>query len=169
MQNESCIWNKTLIVALLFKPLLLLFFFPGTMGFYAPNSCVHHVYLEGVHCSGKSLEDKNLEVQDYSVGAGTFIFFLSSSFGQHASHIHRHCHADLQTLYNSNFSQVLSLIPSILLQKFSIARQHTGHATILHPMILSFLNLLLFWPLIRSLSEYCVQLCVNHCHSSAPG
>lgn len=52
------------------------FFFPGTMGFYAPNSCVHHVYLEGVHCSGKSLEDKNLgEVQDYSVGACTFFFF----------------------------------------------------------------------------------------------
>jgi len=52
------------------------FFSPGTMGFYAPNSCVHHVYLEGIHCSGKSLEDKNLgEVQDYSVGADTFIFF----------------------------------------------------------------------------------------------
>lgn len=51
------------------------FFFLGTMGFYAPNSCVHHVYLEGIHCSRKSLEDKNLEVQDYSVGAGTFIFF----------------------------------------------------------------------------------------------
>lgn len=166
MQNESCIQNKTLIVTLLFKPLLLLFFL-GTMGFYAPNSCVHHVYLEGIHCSRKSLEDKNLEVQDYFVGAGTFIFFLS--FGQYASHIHRHCHADLQTLYNSNFSQVLSLILSVLLQKFSIARQHTGHTTILHPMILSFLNLLLFWTLIRSLSKYCVQLCVNHCHSSAPG
>lgn len=145
------------------------FFFLGTMGFYAPNSCVHHVYLEGIHCSGKSLEDKNLEVQDYSVGAGTSIFFLSCSFGQYASHIHRHCHADLQTLYNSNFSQVLSLIPSVVLQKFSIARQHTGHTTILHPMILSFLNLLLFWTLIRSLSKYCVQLCVNHCNSSAPG
>lgn len=51
------------------------FFSLGTMGFYAPNSCVHHVYLEGIHCSGKSLEDKNLEVQDYSVGAGTSIFF----------------------------------------------------------------------------------------------
>lgn len=141
-------------------------FFPGTMGFYVPNSCVHHVYLEGVHCSGKSLQDKNLgAVLDYSVGAGTF--FLSSSFGQYASHIHRHCHADLQTLYNSDFSQVLSLIPSVLLQNFSIARQHTGHETILHPMILSLLHLLLFWPLIRSLSKYCVQLCVNHCHSSA--
>jgi len=55
-------------------------FFLGIMGFYAPNSCVHHVYLEGIHCSGKSLEDKNLgEVQDYSVGAGFIYLFLSSS------------------------------------------------------------------------------------------
>lgn len=129
MQNESCIWNKTFIVALLFKPLLLLLFL-GTMGFYAPNSCVHHVYLEGVHCSGKSLEDKNLgEVQDYSVGAGPFFFFFSAQFfGQHASHIHRHCHADLQTQYNSNFSRVLSLIPSNLLQKiFSCKATYGAH------------------------------------------
>lgn len=57
-----------------------------------------------------------------------FFFFSAQFFGQHASHIHRHCHADLQTQYNSNFSRVLSLIPSNLLQKiFSCKATYGAH------------------------------------------
>lgn len=78
--------------------------FLGTMGFYAPNSCIHHVYLEGIHCSGKICSTKILvKCKSTLWMLELFFSFLSSCFGQHASHIHRHCHADLQVL-NSNFS-----------------------------------------------------------------
>lgn len=170
MQNESCIWNKTFIVALLFKPLLLLLFL-GTMGFYAPNSCVHHVYLEGVHCSGKSLEDKNLgEVQDYSVGAGPFFFFflLSSLVSMQVTYTGTAMQTCKPSIIATSHECCL-LFQAISSRKFSVAKQPTGRITILYPVILPFLNLVLFWPLIRSLSKYCIQLLVNHCHSPAPG